>query len=252
MNYNWDWMIFFQESAYGAGSGNYLEMLLVGLLWTIATAVCGALIALVLGIPIGICRTLPSKRIKRLTNAYIEIIRNIPLLVQLFLWFFVFPELLPKVAGDWVKSLIHGPFYTALICLGFYHSIRVALIFSSAIDSLPAGQRAAGQALGLTTPQVYRYVLVPGAYRITLPPLGSESLNIIKNSAVAMTIGLRELTGSAQSMSEFTFQIFEAFAAATVLYLCLNLVVLSLIRLLERRARIPGYSMSGNNSSPKG
>ena len=101
--------------------------------------------------------------------------------------------------------------------------------------------RAAGLAMGFTQWQTYRYVLLPVAYRIIVPPLTSEFLNIIKNSSVALTIGLLELTGRARAMQEFSFKVFEAFAAATVIYLLTNLVVVLFMRMLERRVRVPGF-----------
>ncbi len=239
MNYKWNWGIFWQQSPYG--SGTYAEMLLHGLLVTLATSALAALIALTLGIVVGTARTVPRRWLRRLTNAYIEVFRNVPLLVQFFLWFFVLPELLPERAGAWLKGLPNAAFVTAVVCLGFFHSIRVAVMLSSGINSLPAGQRMAGQALGLTLPQTYRYVLLPMAFRVALPPLGSECLNIIKNSAVALTIGLLELTATTRAMSEFTYQTFEAFSAATIVYLLVNTAVLLLMRGLERRVEVPGH-----------
>jgi glutamate/aspartate transport system permease protein len=109
------------------------------------------------------------------------------------------------------------------------------------IGSLPRGQRMAATALGLTTVQGYRYVLLPMAFRIILPPLTSEFLNTIKNTAVAITIGLLELTGQARSMQEFSFQVFEAFTAATLIYLLVNATVVTAMRFLERYVAIPGY-----------
>ena len=240
MNYNWNWGIFWQQSPYGQGSGTYAAMLLHGLSLTLATSLAAAAIAIILGVVIGTLRTVPNRWLRRLTNGYIEIFRNIPLLVQFFLWFFVLPELLPEKLGTWLKTLPSSAFLTAIVCLGFFHSIRVAVMLSSGINSLPAGQKMAGQALGLTLAQTYRYVLLPMAFRVALPPLGSECLNIVKNSAVALTIGLLELTASTRAMSEFSFQTFEAFTAATLIYLFVNTVILMLMRRLERRVTVPG------------
>jgi glutamate/aspartate transport system permease protein len=240
MNYNWNWGIFWQQSPYGQGSGTYAAMLLHGLSLTLATSLAAAAIAIILGVVIGTLRTVPNRWLRRLTNGYIEIFRNIPLLVQFFLWFFVLPELLPEKLGTWLKTLPSSAFLTAIVCLGFFHSIRVAVMLSSGINSLPAGQKMAGQALGLTLAQTYRYVLLPMAFRVALPPLGSECLNIVKNSAVALTIGLLELTASTRAMSEFSFQTFEAFTAATVIYMLVNTVILMLMRRLERRVTVPG------------
>lgn len=223
------------------GTGTYLDLLLSGLVVTIKVSVLAWIIALVSGTVIGVLRTLPSRTASWIGFCWVEFFRNMPLLVQLFLWFFVLPELLPKSAGLWLKQLPNAPFWTAAVGVGLFMSARVAVQLQAGIGSLPRGQKQASTALGLTTVQTYRYVLLPMAFRIILPPLTSEFLNTIKNSAVAITIGLIELTGEARSMQEFSFQVFEAFTAATVLYLLLNFVVVTAMRLLERYVAIPGY-----------
>jgi glutamate/aspartate transport system permease protein len=241
VKYNWDWSIYFQPAA--DASGTWVHYLVIGLGWTLATALAAWVIALVIGSFVGVLRTTPMKWIVRLGNAYVEIFRNVPLLVQMFLWFFVVPELLPKDLGDAVKQMPPpwGSYLPAVLCLALYTSVRIAEQVRAGIQSLPRGQLMAATALGLTLPQAYRYVLLPMAYRIILPPLTSESLNVIKNSSVALTIGLLELTGRARSMQEFSFKVFEAFAAATVLYIITNLIVVLLMRALERRVRVPGF-----------
>lgn len=239
MNYTWNWGIFWEASP--EGTGTYFDMLMVGLKWTIATAACAWIWALVFGAIIGVIRTLPSRKLVALGNAYVELFRNIPLLVQLFLWFFVLPEVVPESIGLWLKQLPNASFYTAAVGLGFFMSARVAEQLRAGIIALPRGQRLAGMALGFTTPQTYRYVLLPMAFRIILPPLTSELLNTIKNTSVALTIGLIELTARARAIQEFSFQVFEAFTAATVIYLILNLLVTMAMRALERWVRIPGY-----------
>ena len=239
MNYNWNWHIFLEPNPTGAGT--YLDMLLAGLALTIKTAILAWIIALIFGSVIGVLRTLPSKAASWIGFCYVEFFRNMPLLVQLFLWFFVLPELLPRSAGLWLKQMPNAPFWTAAIGVGLFMSARVAVQLAAGIASLPRGQKQAATALGLTTAQAYRYVLLPIAFRIILPPLTSEFLNTIKNTAVAITIGLIELTGQARSMQEFSFQVFEAFTAATVMYLLINIVVVTGMRLLERSLAIPGY-----------
>ena len=241
MKYNWDWSIYTQAAADGTGS--WLHYLAVGLLWSLATALAAWVIALVVGSIVGTLRTTPYPWIVRLGNAYVEIFRNIPLLVQMFLWFFVLPELVPKVLGDAIKQTPPpwGSYIPAVLCLGIYTSVRVAEQVRAGIQSLPRGQLMAGTALGLSLPQAYRYVLLPMAFRIVMPPLTSEFLNIIKNSSVALTIGLLELTGRARAMQEFTFKVFEAFSAATVIYLLTNLVIVLLMRELEKKVRVPGF-----------
>ncbi|MES5484950.1 amino acid ABC transporter permease [Bradyrhizobium sp. INPA03-11B] len=239
MNYNWNWHIFLEPNP--MGTGTYLDLLLSGLVVTVKVSVLAWIIALVSGSVIGVLRTLPSRTASWIGFCWVEFFRNMPLLVQLFLWFFVLPELLPRSAGLWLKQLPNAPFWTAAIGVGLFMSARVAVQLQAGITSLPRGQKQASTALGLTTEQTYRYVLLPMAFRIILPPLTSEFLNTIKNSAVAITIGLIELTGEARSMQEFSFQVFEAFTAATVLYLLLNFVVVTAMRFLERYVAIPGY-----------
>jgi len=239
VNYNWNWHIFLEPNP--MGTGTYLDLLLAGLVVTLKTSALAWIIALITGTVVGVMRTLPSKTASWIGFAYVEFFRNMPLLVQLFLWFFVLPELLPKSAGLWLKQMPNAPFWTAAVGIGLFMSARVAVQLQAGISSLPRGQKQAATALGLTTTQAYRYVLLPIAFRIILPPLTSEFLNTIKNTAVAITIGLVELTGEARSMQEFSFQVFEAFTAATVLYLLVNFVVVTAMRYLERYVAIPGY-----------
>lgn len=240
MNYHWNWGILLSPEP--GGTGTYLYYLVVGLGWTLATALAAWVIALAIGSVVGTLRTTPFPWIVRLGNAYVEIFRNVPLIVQMFLWFFVMPELLPKDLGDWVKQVPPpwGSYLPAVLCLGIYTSVRIAEQVKSGINSLSRGQGMAGTALGLTLGQNYRFVLLPQAFRIVLPPLTSEFMNVIKNSSVALTIGLLELTGRARAMQEFSFKVFEAFAAATLIYLLTNLVVVLGMRALEKKVRVPG------------
>jgi glutamate/aspartate transport system permease protein len=239
VNYHWNWGIFWELSP--DASGTYLQTLLTGLQWTLATGLTAWVIALLLGAVVGTIRTVPTRWLARLGDAYVELFRNVPLLVQMFLWFFVVPELLPTAWGSWLKQLPNSSFWTAVVALAFFTSARVAEQVRAGIQSLPRGQLMAGTALGLTLAQTYRHVLLPMAFRIILPPLTSEFLNIIKNSAVALTIGLVELTARARSMQEFSFQVFEAFTAATLLYLAVNALVVLGMRWVEQRVAVPGY-----------
>ena len=245
MNYNWHWKVLLEMEP--GGTGTYLHYLLVGLLWTLATALAAWVIALAIGAAVGTLRTTPLKWAVQLGNLYVEIFRNIPLIVQMFLWFFVMPELVPQGLGDWIKQMPPpwGSYIPAVLCLGIFTSVRVAEQVRAGIQSLPRGQRLAGIAMGLTEAQTYRYVILPQAFRIILPPLTSEFMNIIKNSSVALTIGLLELTGRARAMQEFSFHVFEAFATATAIYLLTNLVVVLGMRALEQKVRVPGLIAAG-------
>jgi glutamate/aspartate transport system permease protein len=245
VNYNWHWGVLLETEP--GGTGTYLHYLIVGLGWTLVTALAAWVIALLVGAFIGTIRTTPIRWAVRLGNLYVEIFRNIPLIVQMFLWFFVVPELLPKEVGDWIKQMPPpwSAYIPAVMCLGIFTSVRVAEQVRAGINSLPRGQRMAGTAMGLTEFQNYRYVILPQSFRIILPPLTSEFMNIIKNSSVALTIGLLELTGRARAMQEFSFRVFEAFTAATVIYLLTNLLVVLLMRMLEKKVRVPGLIAVG-------
>ncbi|MCC7485046.1 MAG: amino acid ABC transporter permease [Burkholderiales bacterium] len=245
MQYNWNWWVFLQPAP--DGSGAYWWWLVSGLAWTLGTALAAWAIALALGAAVGTLRTTPMRRVVAAGNGYVELFRNIPLLVQMFLWYFVLPEVLPRALGDALKQMAPpwGSYWPAVLCLGFYTSARVAEQVRAGIQSLPRGQCMAATALGLTLPQSYRHVLLPQAFRIILPPLTSEFMNILKNSSVALTIGLMELTARARSMQEFSFQVFEAFTAATLIYVAVTLVVVYGMRGVERKVAVPGLISAG-------
>ena len=247
MHYPWNWNIYWQESPDGVHT--YMDTLLAGLQWTIATALTAWIMALIIGTVVGTVRTMPNKWLVRLSNAYIELFRNIPLIVQMFLWYFVMPELVPEILGNWLKSMPNASFITAFLALGFFTSARVAIQVSTGIEALPRGQRMAGTALGLTLPQTYRYVLLPMSFRIIIPALTNEFAAIIKNSSVALTIGLVELTAAAYSMREFTFQTFESLTAATIIYIIVSAFALFLARWLEHRTAVPGFIAASSNSA---
>lgn len=231
----------------------YLGWLASGTLWTLAVSACAWVIAFTLGSAVGILRTAPRAWARAIGTTYVEFFRNIPLLVQMFLWYFVVPEVIPKAWGDWLKTglpnVVELPFAqfsmlefaAAVLCLGLYTASRVAEQVRSGIESLPRGQAHAGLALGLTLPQVYRHVLLPMAYRIIVPPMTSEFLTIFKNSSTALTIGVIELTAQSRQISEYTFRTFEAFTAATLIYVLITLTVIFAMRALERRVAVPGY-----------
>jgi glutamate/aspartate transport system permease protein len=236
--------IFLQQVPDGEGSWAY--MLASGLGWTLATAACAWIMAFSLGSLVGVARTTGSNWPSRLAGAYIELFRNIPLIVQFFVWYFVVPGLVPAVKS-WVVTLdpTWHQFVTAIVCLGFFTSSRVAEQVRSGIEALPRGQRDAGRALGFTPLQTYRYVLLPTAYRIIIPPLTSELMNLIKNTAVAYSIGLVELFFRTREMGEMTFRYFEAFGAATVIYIVIAMSANRIMALIERRVAIPGHGAGG-------
>jgi glutamate/aspartate transport system permease protein len=244
MNYHWNWGIFWQISP--DASHTYLQTLWLGTAWTLATALVAWIVALTFGSIVGVMRTTPHPWLVRVGNAYVELFRNVPLLVQMFLWYFVVPEFIPPLKS-WIVQTnpANAQFVSAVLCLGLFTSARVAEQVRAGIQSLARGQRMAGMAVGLTQPQVYRYVLLPMGFRIVIPPLTSETMNLIKNSSIALTIGLPELTFRARELGEYTFNFFEAFTAATLIYIAIAMTANRVMALVERRTAVPGYIIGG-------
>jgi len=235
-----DFNVFFQPAF--SGGGIYLDWIVSGVKWTLTVSILAWLIAFPVGSALGMMRTAPLAVLRAPAAAYVELFRNVPLLVQMFIWYFVLPEIVPVRLGDWLKTGMPMPEVTnAVLALGFYTASRVAEQVRSGIQSMPRGQTEAALAIGLTLPQAYRHVLLPMAYRITIPPLTSEFLTIFKNSSVALTIGVLELTAQARQISEYTYRTFEAFTVATVIYVLITMAVTVLMREVERRVRVPGY-----------
>jgi glutamate/aspartate transport system permease protein len=240
MGFSLDWSVFLQELP--EGGVYYWEMLLSGLWWTLGVAACSWLIAMAAGSVVGTLRTTDNRLLVCLGNAWVELFRNIPLLVQMFLWYFVVPEFIPPLKA-WVVAAdpAHAQFLSATLCLGLFTSARIAEQVRAGIQSLPRGQRLAAQSIGLTTSQSYRHVLLPMAFRIIIPPLTSETMNLIKNTSIALTIGLAELTFRTREMGEYTFRFFEAFTAATLIYIVIAMAANRVMALVERRTAVPGY-----------
>ncbi len=236
MKYNWNWGVLFEDP--------YFDWLISGIEWTLIVSAIAWIIAFSLGSIIGVARTVDSKPVRAVATAYVELFRNVPLLVQMFIWFYVVPELLPDDLGRWMKRDMPFPEATsAILCLGTYTASRVAEQVRAGIESIPRGQRMAGLAMGLTVTQVYRYLLVPVGYRIIVPPMTSEFLTIFKNSSLALTIGVGEVLMQARQIENYTFQGFEAFTAATLIYVVVTLIVVFVMHKVEMKTRIPGYGV---------
>lgn len=208
--------------------------------WTVSVALLALIVALVLGSLVGIVRTLPDNPwLVRLGNAWVELFRNIPLLVQIFLWYHVIPALVPVMKG--VPSFI-----LVVLALGFFTSARIAEQVRSGIQALPKGQRYAGMAVGFTTTQYYRYVILPMAYRIIIPPLTSETMNIFKNSSVAFAVSVAELTMFAMQAQEETSRGIEVYLAVTACYVVSALAINRLMAFIEKKTRVPGFIVSAS------
>jgi len=235
MSYQWDWQVFLRDDG---GGRTYIEWLISSWGWTLAVAACSWVIALLIGSVIGTLRTAPNQALRRMGDAWVELFRNIPLLVQIFLWYHVVPAMFPLFKD--LPSIV-----LVVFALGFFTSARIAEQVRAGIQSLPSGQRMAGQALGLTMAQTYRHVILPMAFRIVIPPLTSESMNIIKNSSVAFAVSIAEMTMFAMQAQEETSRGIEIYLAVTGLYIVSAFSVNRVMALIESRVRVPGYIGGG-------
>ncbi|CAG0948711.1 Glutamate/aspartate import permease protein GltJ [Rhodocyclaceae bacterium] len=243
----WDWQVFCKDTIDGeivprcfgsAGDITYLDWLLSAWGWTLSVSLLALLVALLLGSIMGILRTAPHRGWVLLGNAWTELFRNIPLLVQIFLWYHVVPALIPPLRG--VPS-----FLLVVLGLGLFTSARISEQVRAGIQSLTGGQRMAGLAMGFTLPQTYRYVLLPMAFRIVIPPLTSESMNIVKNSAVAFAVSISELTLFALQAQEETARGIEIYLAVTGLYFVSAFALNRVFHFVEQRVRVPGMIGGG-------
>ena len=243
----WDWQVFCKDTTGGEvlpgcfGSGGdmtYLQWMISAWGWTLSVSVLALVVALAVGSLMGILRTTPNKWLVLIGDAWTELFRNIPLLVQIFLWYHVIPSLFTPL-----RSL--PSFILVVFALGFFTSARISEQVRAGIQSLPRGQRYAGLAVGLTLPQTYRYVLLPMAFRIVIPPLTSESMNIIKNSSVAFAVSIAELTLFAMQAQEDTSRGVEVYLAVTGLYFVSAFAVNRIAAVIEKRVQVPGMIGGG-------
>ncbi|MBK6631115.1 MAG: amino acid ABC transporter permease [Betaproteobacteria bacterium] len=246
---SWDWQVFCKDTIDGevvpgcfggAGDVTYLDWLLSAWGWTLSVSALALVVALALGSLMGILRTTPHRGLVLLGNVWTELFRNIPLLVQIFLWYHVVPTLIPPLRG--VPSFI-----LVVIGLGLFTSARISEQVRAGIQSLAGGQRMAGLAMGFTLPQTYRHVLLPMAYRIIIPPLTSESMNIIKNSSVAFAVSISELTLFALQAQEETSRGIEVYLAVTGLYFVSAFALNRAMLFVENRVRVPGMIGGGGH-----
>jgi glutamate/aspartate transport system permease protein len=201
--------------------------------WTLSVSAMSLLVALVVGSFVGILRTTPNRWFVLLGDAWTEVFRNIPLLVQIFLWYHVIPSIFLGLRS--LPSIV-----LVVFALGFFTSARISEQVRAGIQSLPTGQRYAGLAVGLTLTQTYRYVLLPMAFRIIIPPLTSESMNIVKNSSVAFAVSIAELTMFAMQAQEETSRGIEIYLAVTGLYFVSAFAINRVAALVEAKVQVPG------------
>ena len=241
MNYSWNWGVLFQPT--GVGDTTYLNWIFTGLGWLFVITLVAWSIAMALGSILGIMRTLPSPAARAIGTAYVTLFRNVPLLIQLFIWFYVVPNFLPEVIRSWwINDL--GANTTALISasigLGLFTAARVCEQVRTGIEALPLGQTNAGYAMGFSTAQLYRYVILPQSFRTILPPLSSELTNCVKNTSVASLVGVAEIISQMKTISEYTQNTIEIYTYVTLIFIVINVCLIAFMNFLEKRLHVPG------------
>ncbi len=230
--YDFDWGVLWRQP--------YGIWLLKGLLWTILIGFSAWIIAFFLGILVGTLRVTPWRSLRFISTAYTELFRNIPFLVQLFFWYYAGPMMFGDSLGRSINRIMDLNIYVAIIALGLYTASRVAEHLRAGFASISSDQYQAVLSTGLTNYQMYRYVIIPYALRIIMPPLTTEFLTIFKNSSVAMTIGVAELTFQSYRIDAETFHGLEATTGAMAIYLLLGLTVVRVMSIVENKFKIPG------------
>ena len=230
MSIDWNWGIFLQQAPFG--NTTYLGWLWSGFQVTVALSITAWIIAFLVGSLFGILRTVPNRFLSSIGTLYVELFRNVPLIVQFFTWYLVIPELLPEDLGMWFKAELDPNvqfFVSSMLCLGLFTAARVCEQVRAAIQSLPRGQKNAALAMGLPLPQAYRYVLLPNAYRVIVPPMTSAS-----------TIGLVDMAAQAGKLLDYSAHAWESFTAITLAYVLINAFIMLVMNLVERKVRLPG------------
>ncbi|TAJ57859.1 MAG: amino acid ABC transporter permease [Variovorax sp.] len=200
---------------------HYLGWLLDGWLTTMWSSLLVVAGATVLGVAVAAGRSSDRPALRRATAAYVSLFRNTPLLVQLFFWYFGAPSVLPEAAREWLYAghVLSFELLSAFVGLTLYAAAYVGEDIRSGICGVPVGQTLAASALGFTRAQVLAQVVLPQALRIALPPLLGQYMNIVKNTSLAMAVGLVELSYASRQVEAETFKTFQAFGIATLLYI---------------------------------
>jgi len=230
--YQFDWSVMWRDP--------YGLMLMKGLGLTIFLGISAWIIAMTVGIFVGTLRITKYRVLRMIGTAYVEVFRNIPLLVQMFFWFYAGPMMFGEVLSRQINRLDGLAIYVSILGLGLYTASRIAEHLRAGFASIGQDQYQAVLATGMSQVQMYRYVMIPYALRLTIPPLTTEFLTVFKNTSIVMTIGVAELTFQSYQIDAETFHGLEATTAAMLIYLVLGTVVVQLMNLVEKKYKIHG------------
>jgi polar amino acid transport system permease protein len=209
-------------------------LLLQGLLVTLKLSAVVLVLALALGLVFGVLRFIGVRAIAPLCWMYVELARNTPPVVQILFWYFSASYVLPRQMFLSLRDLDYA-FAAAALALGIYHGAFIAEVVRAVLSAVPSGQFDGARALGLGMLQSLRCIVLPQALRIGLPPLVNEAVAIIKNTSLAMAIGVTELTYQYKHIDVFAFRGTEALVAVTVIYFFLCAATAGFGKLLSAR-----------------
>jgi len=229
-SYKFDWAI--------VTSGQYFEWLVSGVKITLELSAVSIALSFVIGLLIAVMRMSNMKPILWFSHSYLEFFRNTPLLIQIFFWYFGSYKILPQGINDWLNAR-DFEFAAAVIALTIYTSAFIAEDIRSGVRSIPKEQMEAARSSGFSYLRSMQYIILPQAIRITIPPLINQFLNLTKNSSLAMTIGVAELTYQARQVESYTFKGFEAFTAATLVYIAISVIITGLVTLYSKKVLSP-------------
>lgn len=219
--------------------GDYPQLITKGLVTMLELTAAAWLLAVVLGTLLALIRMAPSRAAQGFVAGYVEYHQNVPMLVQVFLWYFGIPTLLPLEWQQWINR--HGSeFLFAFISIGLAMAAYVSEGLRGGIRSIPQSQLEAARALGLTYLQSFRLIILPQAVRISLPTFVNYTVLLFKNTSLAMAVGVAELTYVTREIESQTFKTVEVYLFATVVYLVISLLIMAAGNMAERRLRIPG------------
>ena len=231
------------------------NLLLQGLATTLRLAFWGTILATIIGVVMGFCRTSRNLALRIVSRSYVELIRNIPPIVFIFIfYFFISSQLFPAIGIDSIKpnspvvanpvfGILFGEgklfsnFLSGVLCLAMFEGAYITEIVRAGIQSIDKGQWEAAQAVGLTPFNVARDVILPQAVRRILPPLAGQFITLIKDSAIVSLISIQELTFMANEVAATTTRVFETWILVGALYFVLCYAFATLFLQLERHAK---------------
>ena len=224
LGYNWQWYRVPRYLFATGGEGWAPGLLIEGLFVTLRITIFSLILCLLVGLVTALLRLSGSVMGQSLANVYLESVRNTPLLVQIFVIYFV---LAPVLDID--------RFFAAVLALGLFEGAYASEIIRAGILAVPRGQWEASRALGFGTPRCYRHIILPQAIRKVIPPLTSQVVSLVKDSALVSTIAIFDLTMRGQQIVAETFLTFEIWITIACIYLMLTVAISSLVKLLEGR-----------------